>query len=82
MDIKHGAVLKVVWFDDTTSEYNYDSNKQLFMKTGVDRAIYFTKTKIFTIEELEDFIERIDDDEIKNIRGYVPTVISHIILND
>ena len=28
------------------------------------------------------FIERIDDDEIKNIRGYVPTVISHIILND
>nr|DAQ97615.1 MAG TPA: hypothetical protein [Caudoviricetes sp.] len=82
MDIKHGAVLKVVWFDDTTSEYNYDSNKQLFIKTGVDRAIYFTKTKIFTIEELEDFIERIDDDEIKNIRGYVPTVISHIILND
>lgn len=81
MDIKHGAILRVVLSDDTTSEYNYDSNKQLFVKTGVDREIYFTKTKIFTIEELEDFIERIDD-EIKNIRGYVPTVISHIILND
>ena len=82
MDIKHGAVLKVVWFDGTTSEYNYDSNKQLFIKTGVDREMYFTVSKLFTIEELEDFIERIDDDEIKNIRGYVPTVISHIILND
>ena len=82
MDIKHGAVLKVVWFDGTTSEYNYDSNKQLFIKTGVDREMYFTVSKLSTIEELEDFINRIDDDEIKNIRGYVPTVISHIILND
>ena len=46
MDIKHGAVLKVVWFDDTTSEYNYDSNKQLFIKTGVDREMYFTSSKL------------------------------------
>ena len=82
MDIKHGAVLKVVWFDDTTSEYNYDSNKQLFIKTGVDREMYFTSSKLSTIEELEDCIDSIDDDEIKNIESYIPTINSHIILND
>lgn len=82
MDIKHGAVLKVVWFDGTTSEYNYDSNKQLFIKTGEKREMYFTVSKLFTIEELEDFIEHIDDDEIKNIRGYIPTIKNYIILND
>lgn len=81
MDIKHGAILKVIWFDDTTSEYNYDSNKQLFIKTGVDREMYFTVSKLSTIEELEYFIEHIDDDEIKNIRGYIPTINRHIILN-
>lgn len=81
MDIKHGAVLKVVWFDDTTSEYNYDLTKQLFIKTGVDREMYFTVSKLSTIEELEDFIEHIDDDEIKNLEGYIPTINRHIILN-
>lgn len=81
MDIKHGAVLKVVWFDDTTSEYNYDLIKQLFIKTGVDREMYFTVSKLSTIEELEDFIEHIDDDEIKNLEGYIPTINRHIILN-